>query len=101
VKNVKVESGIIIVEQFERKWEKKRKLGKQKYILWHGVLYIGMSITLVLSLIDLYFNGTISIVYLIGRIIIFPTIGSAIASRRWEKMEKKYMMHQSLRRTEG
>ncbi|RED59247.1 hypothetical protein [Cohnella lupini] len=79
------------MEQFIRKWEKKRKLGKQKYILLYGVVLIGMSVTILLSLIDLIFNGTVSIVYLLGRILIFPTIGSVIADRRWEKNEKKYI----------
>lgn len=88
------------MKEFARKWERKRKSGKQKYILRYGVIYFGMSVTLLLSLIDLIFNGTVSIVYLIGRILIFPTIGSVIADKRWERMEKKYIMYQSFKGTE-
>ncbi|BBI34090.1 hypothetical protein [Cohnella abietis] len=87
------------MDEFAMKWEKKRKMGKKKYIMWYGVIYVGMSITLLLSIIDFYFNGTVSIVYLLGRILIFPTIGSVIADRRWEKMEKKYSMHHALKGT--
>lgn len=81
-------------ERFVQKWEQQRKIGKQKYVLRYGVIYIGMSLTVLFSLADFLFNGTISIPYFIGRLFIFPTIGSILASQRWERMEKKYMMHQ-------
>ncbi|WP_256757951.1 hypothetical protein [Cohnella sp. WQ 127256] len=72
------------------KWEKNRNLGKQKYVLRYGVIYIGMSLTILFTLVDLIANGTASVTYLVGRLLMFPTVGSILASQRFDKMDKKY-----------
>ncbi|MFC5406032.1 hypothetical protein [Cohnella soli] len=78
------------MNDFIRKWETTRKLGKQKYTVRYGVLYIGMTATVLLSIVDWLSNGTLSVVYLGSRLFILPMIGAIIASMRWDNKEKKY-----------
>ncbi|MFC5471125.1 hypothetical protein ACFPPD_20765 [Cohnella suwonensis] len=78
------------MNDFASKWEATRNQGKQKYTMKYGVLYIGMTATILLSVLDWISNGSVSVVYLCSRILVLPMIGAIIVGMRWEGMEKKY-----------
>ncbi|RUS47153.1 hypothetical protein [Cohnella sp. AR92] len=75
---------------FLKRWQSRRELGKQKYVLRYGFIAIGVTATLLFTISDLSFNGDISFTYLLGRLVMFPTIGTIIAGMVWERNEKKY-----------
>jgi hypothetical protein len=66
-------------------------MGKKSYVFRYGVMYIGMTLTVLLTIPELIFDGKISIPLFVARLIIFPTIGTVLAGRRWEKREKIYL----------
>ncbi|GIO13773.1 hypothetical protein J19TS2_33280 [Cohnella xylanilytica] len=75
---------------FVRNWERKRALGKKNYVMRYGLLLIGMGCVVLFSVLELANNGEIHYPYLLGRLLIFPTLGAMISGMRWEGNERKY-----------
>mgnify|MGYP001199835782 CR=1 FL=1 len=78
------------MNEFMKRWQTRRELGKQKYVLRYGFFAIGVTATVLFSISDIYFNGEISLTYLLGRLVMFPSIGALIAGMVWERNEKKF-----------
>jgi hypothetical protein len=75
---------------FVRKWEKKRVIGKKNYMLRYGLLLIGIGLTLLFTVLDVVSNGEVSYMYLVARLVFFPTVGAMFTGMIWEIREQKY-----------
>jgi hypothetical protein len=75
------------------KWEMKRNMGKLKYVLWNGVIGFGVSIAILLTLFEWISYQTITSMWVIMRLLIFPIIGSLISNVRWASQENKFALY--------
>ncbi|THF79539.1 hypothetical protein [Cohnella fermenti] len=78
------------MQPFLNRWQVRREQGKQKFVLRYGFLAIGVSAVVLFSIFDVVFNGNISFTYLLGRLVMFPSVGAIVAGLLWERNEKKY-----------
>jgi formate-dependent nitrite reductase membrane component NrfD len=78
------------------KWETTRKIGKTKYVLWYGVIGIGLSIAILLTLIEWASEKRINPIWAFIRILLFPIIGSLIMNVRWTNQERRLNDHQQV-----
>jgi formate-dependent nitrite reductase membrane component NrfD len=76
------------------KWETTRKLGKSKYVLWYGVIGIGLSIAILLTLVEWISQKQINPMWVVMRVLVFPIIGSLIMNVRWTNQERRLNEHQ-------
>jgi NAD/NADP transhydrogenase beta subunit len=78
------------------KWEKKRKLGKSKYVIWYGAIGLGLSITVLLTLIEFATEKRINATWVLIRLLVFPIIGSLISNVRWSNQENRFREYQQI-----
>jgi phosphate/sulfate permease len=78
------------------KWEAKRKMGKAKYVFWYGAIGFGLSIVVVLTLIEWATEKKINASWVFIRILVFPIIGSLISNVRWANQENRFEQHQQM-----
>jgi hypothetical protein len=78
------------------KWEKKRKMGKSKYVLWYGAIGLGLSIVILLTLIEFATEKRINASWVLIRLLVFPIIGSLISNARWSNQENGFSEYQQI-----
>jgi NAD/NADP transhydrogenase beta subunit len=78
------------------KWEKKRKMGKSKYVLWYGAIGLGLSVAILLTLIEFATEKRINASWVFIRLLVFPIIGSLISNARWSNQENRYSEYQQI-----
>jgi NAD/NADP transhydrogenase beta subunit len=71
------------------KWETTRKIGKSKYVLWYGVVGLGISFAILLTLIEWASEKRINPSWVFIRLLVFPIIGSLIMNVRWTNQERR------------
>jgi hypothetical protein len=76
------------------KWEATRKIGKFKYVLWYGAIRLGLSIVVLLTLIEWATEKEINTSWVFIRLLVFPIIGSFISNVRWWNQESKFADYQ-------
>lgn len=70
-------------------WQKKRAMGKPKYVLMYGALAWGISLTIIFSLLEFFSQGAVNSGWVIARLIVFGFIGLFIANFKWNAAERK------------
>jgi hypothetical protein len=78
------------------KWEKKRKMGKSKYVFWYGAFGLGLSVAILLTLIELATEKRINASWVFIRLLVFPIIGSLISNVRWSNQENSFSEYQQI-----
>jgi hypothetical protein len=78
------------------KWETTRKIGKTKYVLWYGVVGIGLGTAILLTLIEWASEKRINPSWVVIRMLVFPIIGSLIMNVRWTNQERRLNDHQQV-----
>jgi hypothetical protein len=76
------------------KWEATRAIGKFKYVLWYGAIRLGLSIVVLLTLIEWATEKEINTSWVFIRLLVFPIIGSFISNVRWWNHENKFADYQ-------
>lgn len=79
-----------------KRWEARRKLGKEKFILLYGVILWGGSAGTIATLIDCWRRG-FSVSKLLIAAIIWPVGGWFVGSIMWSKSEEKYRRFTAMR----
>jgi len=78
------------------KWATTRKLGRNKYLLWHGILGFGLGVSLLLTLFEFVTQQQITPIWVLIRCVVFPTVGFFIFTSRWDTMENKFAKFQQM-----
>jgi hypothetical protein len=78
------------------KWEKKRKMGKSKYVFWYGAIGLGFSFAVLLTLIEFATEKQINASWVFIRLLVFPIIGSLISNVRWTNQENSFNAYQQI-----
>jgi hypothetical protein len=76
------------------KWEKKRTMGKTKYVIGYGAIGLGLSVAILLTLIEWASEKRINASWVLIRSLVFPLIGSLISNVRWSNQENKWFEYQ-------
>jgi hypothetical protein len=80
----------------EAKWTKMKALGREKYVLFYGVLLWGVTLTVVTSAIQYILTKSapdadaLTWKYVIARFIVFGIIGFFAATGRWLSRQRKF-----------
>jgi hypothetical protein len=77
-------------ETKQRKWQKKRQMGKSKYLLIHGVLLWSLSLTVFFGAIEYLSQGEVYSSWIPIRLVLFATLGFFVSNSRWQTKEKLY-----------
>lgn len=72
------------------KWNKMKQLGRNKYLLYYGVLLWGIVFTVVLGGVELASSGTVTSTWTVIRFVVFGVVGFFIGNSRWMSFERKY-----------
>jgi hypothetical protein len=77
-------------ETGQRKWQKKRQMGKSRYLLIHGVLLWSLSLTVLFGAIEYLSQGEVYSSWIPIRLVLFATLGFFVSNSRWQTKEKLY-----------
>jgi hypothetical protein len=77
-------------ETEQRKWHKKRQMGKSKYLLIYGVLLWSLSLTVLFGAIEYLSQGEVYSSWIPIRLVLFATLGFFVSNSRWQTKERLY-----------
>ncbi|GGI44639.1 hypothetical protein GCM10008018_08110 [Paenibacillus marchantiophytorum] len=71
-------------------WEKRKQLGRSKYLILFGLLPWGIGLTILTSIIEIISFKALNPVWIPIRLLVFFFIGFFVANARWHAMETRY-----------
>lgn len=77
-------------ERGAAKWNKMKQLGRNKYLLYYGVLLWAIVFTVVLGAIELASTGIVTSTWTVIRFFVFGVVGFFIGNARWMSYERRY-----------
>lgn len=72
------------------KWEQRKKMGRQQYVIRYGVLAFGLGAAILLTLVELVSQGTFTMPFFVVRLLLFPIIGFIWFAYRWDALDRKF-----------
>lgn len=72
------------------KWNKMQRLGRNKYLLYYGVLLWGIVFAVILGAVELASTGIVTSTWTVIRFFVFGVVGFFIGSARWMRYERRY-----------
>lgn len=75
----------------EHPWAKKQKQGKWRYIIYNGVLGWGLSVAMLISILDFFWETSSKPFWV--NFIMYPFAGIFFGLIMWNSMEKKYKIY--------
>lgn len=73
-----------------KKWSKMVRLGRNKYLLYYGVLLWGITASILLGGVELASTGTVTSTWTVVRFFVFGIAGFFIGNSRWMRYQQKY-----------
>ncbi|UJF31667.1 hypothetical protein [Paenibacillus hexagrammi] len=76
--------------QQSQTWQKRKQLGRSKYLLQFGVLPWGIGLTILFGIIEFISFHEMIWNWIPVRLVVFSMVGFFIANGRWQSMERRF-----------